>query len=196
MDIDNIISNCLKKWDINPDNPDARISHFQNIFNDFIKQFDDYQKNIVFKLLDNFLYYSHNCINEFFKKSYEQICELDICDISVFTYIKKKNGTLNSSNVYLVEFININGIENSKCFDNYKKMEEYIKNNNIEYIIFIDDFLGTGKSFISSLEEDINIYNNKKLILININIMENAIKNIENFAKKIISKYILFILIE
>lgn len=56
--------------------------------------------------------------------------------------------------------------------------------DSIKYIIFIDDFSGTGDSFIKYLEKDIDIYKNKHLILIVVAIMKKAVTNINEFAKR------------
>lgn len=100
MNTNNIILNCLKKWDINPDSPDARISHFQNIFNDFIKQFDSEEKAIILKLLDNFKYYSHINVNSYLKEIYNNLSSKynDMSDNNtIYTFIKKYSGITNSS---------------------------------------------------------------------------------------------------
>lgn len=188
MDADNIISNCLKKWDINSDTPDDRISRFQNIFNDFIKQFDLKEKDIILDLLDNFKYYSHINVNLYLKEIYNKLSSeyKDMSDNNtIYTFIKKDSGIANSSLDYFSEFTNINNINKNIRIEDYTRIINVIKNTNfIKYIIFIDDFSGTGDSFIKYLKKDIDIYKNKHLILIVVTIMKKAVTNINEFAKR------------
>ena len=150
--LENIVEECLEKW--NKDvTRDERLSYFYDNFETWISQIPSKYHSVVLTLVQNLEYYSHKTTNQWLKELHRQLIERSNVteDNTIYAFIKSKHGKTNSSNDYWTNYIAINRINSTLCVENldaiYPEQWELIDN-----IVFIDDFSGTGNTFIKELE--------------------------------------------
>lgn len=181
MDIDKIFMECIDKWA--SIELDSRISMAIDKIDDWIKDFDEEEKDILCNLLRKFNYYTYSNIFSIIKVlSDESIKKFLISnDNSVISVIRKKDGKLGSSSEYMLLHRQISGLSKNIYYDSLDgiKTEEW---NYIKNVIFIDDCSGTGKTFVNFLKTQKKSFSDKRIILVVIEIMEEAQNYIQNYA--------------
>lgn len=136
---------------------------FKHRLTDLLNSANEKKLQDVFVFLfENFSFYSQENVNKHLKDLYLLICNEKI-DISkcLFTYIKRKDGKINSSIDYAMDFKHLNDIPKQQFTDDINALIGYWEH--INNIILIDDCCGTGgtlKSFIEDLKLD---FSNKTL---------------------------------
>lgn len=151
--------------------------------NDWLNQFDDNEKPEMLTLLENFDYYSRNRIPKAvvnLYKKFRQVCDSE--DV-VFVRIEKEIGT-SHSNIFFDTFWLNNGL-----FDyTQDKLEKILYRDDLqENIVIVDDYFGTGETFIkyvSSLIEKNNKIKNKNLYFVALQGSVVGKEAIENYAKE------------
>lgn len=149
VDNNEIVSACIKRWNAD----DSRIAYFSDHFDEWILQIPDNIYEIVLRLLEKFEYYSQESMN---CSLYELGRMLDSCetyndDVSVYTHIPSKKGIENSSIDCLIDYKNMHGVSKYKMvFDLKRYIETHDKQ--IENVVIIDDFCGSGSSLKSFFE--------------------------------------------
>ena len=181
---DEIIEFCIAKWQTTSEE-DERIKYFIENKDNFYRGFTVEMKQCIDSFLKGFDYYSHRTINREYKNLHNNLLEVQNVDIdySVFTILKSQDKSYNSSYSYTNEYKNINGIssesiypELSDCFD-----EEWW--DNVDNVIFIDDFCGSGKTFTDYLEMvKLNI-SHKKIFYVVVHMMEKGLEHINYYAE-------------
>lgn len=175
-------SNCIKKW-TNGFSEDKRISNFENTFDEWFAQIPDKDKQTTLVLLNNLKYYSRQTVNQWLQTLHMELCSHENVseDNTIFAFIKSLDGKTNSSNDYWTEYKAINEINKQICFEDITSINDkqwgYIEN-----IVFIDDFSGSGKSFIDELKKCPDRYVGKKVFFIAVNIMAVASEKINEYA--------------
>lgn len=177
-----ILENCISRWG----KKDDRIKYFSDNYDKYMGSLSPEMKEIIDNLLDHFDYYSHNEINKHLTKLHKKIMEIDDLDIdnSVFCVLKSQRCTINSSYEYLIEYRHLNDLSKYSIIP---EMSDLVKGrywDNIKNVIFIDDFCGSGKTFIDYIKNNIEYISHKNIIYAVIHIMESAIKAIEEYAEK------------
>lgn len=177
-----IMHECLTRWG---GNNDRRLQDFCKNFATWINQIPEEYRKTVLVLIENLLYYSHQETNKGLKELHSKLLEEYRIseEDTIYAFIKSVDGYTNSSNDYWTEYKCINGLNKYICVENTDAItdESWEKINNI---IFIDDFSGTGKSFITEIEKNPDRYAYKNVFLITINMMTNAAEQIRDFCSR------------
>lgn len=173
---------CLEKWK-GEFEPDKKLREIQMRYDEWFMQIPEQYQPIVQTLLENLEYYSKQTTNRWLCHLHnEMISNHSITDENtVYAFIKSSDGKSNSSNDYWTEYKAINEINAEICYENMDEILdwqwEFIKN-----IVFIDDFSGSGKSFLDELKKHSNRYIGKNVFFVAINIMVCALDQIQQFA--------------
>lgn len=176
---------CLKKWCNGDKNLDQRLQDFNENFEIWYEQIPLCNRTTVITLIEHLEYYSHRATNAWLKDLHDRLlaCQ-DVSDENtIYVFLKSKDGTTNSSNDYWTEYKAINNLNKYVCIENMDVLDpedwECIKN-----IVFVDDFSGTGDTFISELKKNPMRYSNKRVYFITINTMVCAAERIEQYCKE------------
>ncbi len=185
-EVANIKATCLKKWCNDEVELDDRLDNFDKSFGNWLEQIPEENRPTVLTLIENIEYYSHKCTNKWLKTLHKKLIESNknISDENtIYVFIKSKYGKTNSSNDYWTEYKGINKLNTNICITDANIIDEefweYIDN-----IVFIDDFSGSGKSFIDELDKNPNRYKGKNVFFITINTMLSAVNKINNYCKE------------
>ncbi len=174
---------CLDKW-CNGSKLDTRLISFDDKFEEWIKQIPENNRETVLTLIQNLEYYSHRTTNYWLKNLHSQLLQKgNITDENtIYVFIKSKYGKSNSSNDYWTEYKSLNCINSNICITDIEDLEpedfKYIEN-----VVFIDDFSGSGKTFLDEIKKNPSIYKEKNIYFITINIMYKAVKAIEEYSE-------------
>lgn len=178
-------SQCLKKWRRDEDVLDDRLTQFVERFDNFNQQISPEHMPTVYTLVEHIEYYSHKYTNSCLKKLHNLLLEgRDISDDNtIYVFIKSKDGQSNSSNDYWTEYKAINKINKHICIEN---MDVFDREDwkHIINIVFIDDFSGSGKSFIDELNKTPARYSGKNVFFITINTMFAAKEAINKYCSE------------
>ena len=177
---------CLLAWENEDHSKDDRLEYFDQHFESWIKQFPEQYIAILLTLVTNMEYCTHIKVNHFLRSLHQDLlkksCVTD--DDTIYTFIRSKDGHSNSSNDYWTEYRLINSINSNICMVDLSKLLPQaiacIKN-----IIVIDDFSGTGKSLITEMKNNPQVYKGKDIFFITIGIMEKAIEKIQRYCDSI-----------
>lgn len=181
MDVEQIFMECIDKWaELEFDD---RISMAIDRFDDWIKDFDDKEKNILCKLLRQFSYYTRNNIDGIIKQLSDESIEkfLVSSNNSVISVIRKKDGRLGSSSEYMMLHRVVSGLNKKIYYDSLDGIKED-EWRNIKNVVFVDDCSGTGKTFVDFLKSQKKVFSDKRIILIVVEMMEVAQEYIKNYA--------------
>ena len=140
---------------------------------------------MVLVLLENMEYFSRKEANQWLVYLHTQLKEIPSVndENTVYSFLKSKDGISNSSNDYWTEYKAINGINSNICYENLDAIHDY-QWPYIENIIFIDDFSGSGKSFLDEINKHLVLFHNKRVFLIAVSVMEAAQDKILAFCEK------------
>lgn len=180
--MDDIKSACLQKWSEGQE-LDERLIKFASNFDSWIAQIPEKNRETVLTLIKNTEYYSHQNVNKWLKELHGQLLHnASVNDENtIYVFLRSKLGKTNSSNDYWTEYKAINQLNKNICIENIDKLDiedfKYIEN-----IIYIDDFGGSGKSFITEIERYPEKLKGKSVYYITINIMFSAIKKIKKYC--------------
>lgn len=181
--VSEIKKQCLSKWSGGL-KLDERLSNFDVSFCEWLNQIPDENRDTILVLVENMEYYPHEVTNSWLKKLHTQLLKNDDVtdDNTIYVFIKSKDGATNSSNDYWTEYKLINDINKNICIEDMEALshDQFLY---IENIVFIDDFSGTGKSFIDELSKDPSRYIDKKIYFITINIMSSAMEKIKKYGE-------------
>jgi len=182
--ISELADQYIANWYSNGD-CDERLEHFREKFGEWLNQIPEDVQPHVLKLLDEFCYYSHNKANNLLASLHKiLVSSYDVSENdTIYTFIKSKNGSSNSSNDYWTEYKNMNRLNKEICILDIKTIDddEWL---GIKNIVFIDDCSGTGKTFEKFISKNLNRFKGKTIYFISIHIMHDAEIYIEDFAKK------------
>jgi len=157
---------------------DAKI---ENWLNNFQKD----KRPILLKLLKNFYFYSKAKVNEKVKELHEKLMSNYSIDINktIFTKIPKKSGVGFSDITFLAYWAN-NDLYNCHVSDIWDLIDEDVVPKTL---VFIDDFFGSGLTFIENLEELIKAapdLQNSDIFFLSIHGSEIGVKAINEFSNK------------
>lgn len=174
-----ILSLCITRWN----DSDEKIEAFKKKLPQYLEQLSPQMREILSKLLEYFDYYSHQIVNGYLRQLHTEVMSYENVELgnSVFCVLKSQRGTINSSYEYLIEYRHLNGISKYSIVpDLHDLTSEYL--DNIENMILIDDFCGSGKTFIDYLETNKEIFSGKHVIYIVIHMMKEALERIQEYA--------------
>lgn len=177
-----VLNECIDRWNAN----DEIIDEIKNTYSSWIKQMPENMSIIVKKLMKNFDYYSHDNVNKCLIELHGMLqeCKEVSFDNTVYAVLAKKEGNLNSGYVYVIEYQKLNDISKDVIYPNFNdiiKIMEYV--DDIKNIVFIDDFCGTGKTFLDFVKKYLEHLKNIHVYFLVVHIMENAFNKIMKFAE-------------
>lgn len=182
IEFDAFIDKCLEKWS-DGEVDDRRLEFFKEHFNSWINQLPAEYHEDILVLLDNFLYFTRKNVNKYLEGLHNKLESDRNYKVSqkntAHAFIISKDGKSNSSNDYWHNYKLINNL-NGNCYADLKSEE--IKWNKINNVVFIDDFSGSGQSFLEELEKHKEKLKDKTVVFLTVCIMENAIKNIKAYG--------------
>ena len=183
MDINEVFINCVDKW--TEKGFDDRVNQAIDNFEDWIQAFDEDERNILCELLEKFSYYSQNNIIEIIKElSQESINRFGISnDNSVISVVRKADGKLNSSHEYWQLHRIVSGLSKKIYYDSLDGIDNEDWEN-IQNIVFVDDCSGTGTQFVNFLKRQKKTLLKKHVILIAVELVENAKIYIDDYSKQ------------
>lgn len=181
MDTSEEFLECVERWaqiDV-----DGRINTAMNEFEEWINNFDDSEKDVLINLLKSFNYYTLNSImNIIGQLSIKSKNKFDVTNgTSVVSVIRKKDGKLGSSSEYLILHRTVSELSKNIYYDSLDDINE-VEWGVIKNVVFVDDCSGTGKTFVNFLKRQRKPLSGKRIILIVIEIMEEAKKYIEKYS--------------
>lgn len=163
---------------------DSFCKDFSEHLDNWLQQFSEDEKPLMLILLKNFYYYTEErlnakvkALNEQFKTNYS-----DDYERTVFAGIEKDFGA-GFSNLICNTYWSKNGL-----YDRFEPNLIYLLQceQAPEIISIIDDYSGTGGTFIKYLNKIINInpkIKKSKIYFLVLHISEDALNNIQNFSK-------------
>lgn len=180
---DEIIEFCTKKWAV--DSNDPKIKYFIEKKGQFYAGFSDEIKVYIDLLLKEFDYYSHRSVNREYEELHKRLCsETDfVIDYSIFTFLKSQDNSYNSSYGYTKEYKNVNGISSNNIYPDLRDCFEKSWWPDIQSIVFVDDFCGSGKTLCDYLDTIKQFVKDKHIYYIVVHAMEQGAKKIENYAE-------------
>ena len=96
--------------------------------------------------------------------------------------LKSQRGTINSSYEYLIEYKHLNGIAKYSIVPELNDIaQEYWEN--IDNVILVDDFCGSGKTFIDYVSKNLSLLTGKHIVYVVIHVMKEAVLKIQSYAE-------------
>ncbi|WBB33137.1 hypothetical protein NM219_03755 [Parvimonas micra] len=184
MDVQAIKEICKNKWTAGFE-IDARTKAALDKFDIWISQIPDEYKELSLILIQNLEYYPQKLTNKLLIELHNKLIELPTIsdDNTIYAYIKSKDGKTNSSDEYWTMYKLFNNLNREICYENINAIKDW-QWGYVENIVFIDDFSGTGQSFIKELQKSEDRYCGKNIYFITICIMEDAIQKIKDYSQK------------
>ena len=178
-----IVSQCLNKWNTE----DKKTIYFAENFDEWIEQIPQEILNTVLILLESFEYYSQEKVNDSLWELHQKLKALpDFSeDSAIYTHIPSRNGIENSSIDYLYSYKGLHGLDKYHLvidLSTYVKKSEYKK---INHVVVIDDFCGSGETFISFLTKNCDIFKGKTIDYVITYMMSEARFNITKAAAEL-----------
>lgn len=183
MDIYKIFKESIDKW--SEKECDSRIEEAFDNFEDWIKNYDEEEKQILSELLRRFNYYSMINVVDIVK----EFCNSTIKKFgisnqnSVVSIVRKADGTYNSSYDYWMHHQSLSGLSKKIYYDSLDNIDDESWEN-ISNIVFIDDCSGTGRQFIKFLKHQKKDFSGKKIYFYVIVIMKEALDFINDYGCK------------
>lgn len=161
-------NDCISRWNISSEQGDSRSCYFKQHFKSWMESLPSDMQNIALRQMEDFEYYSEQRLNGQLKKLYFKLQAEGYCnyDTDIFTTIPKKNGTANSSHVLLMKLKRLNNISSKSIVPDPSNFFISGFPPLLKTIIFVDDFCGTGDTFIESIlkEEHSDAFQDKKIV--------------------------------
>lgn len=184
IDLEQTKQNYIKKWKGDFE-VDEKLEEVNANFEDWFAQIPETYKQIVRVLLEGFDYYSRKSTNKWLQQLHaDLVSHQNVTDENtIYAFIKSRDGKSNSSNDYWTEYKAINEVNAEICYENMGAIKDE-QWGFIDNIVFVDDFSGTGKSFIDELKKYPERYKNKNVYFIAIDIMFSALDEIQKYASE------------
>lgn len=186
--IESTIRQCARNWNIPKNNFDdePKLKNFKQHIIEWLTQYPSQNSFLYLKLLKNFMFYTQRqakeryfSIIDEFKKDYPS-WEED----TVFVKLEKTKSNESGADYLLTELnIRIPGIKNRIL---HKINDSIIEDESCKNIVIIDDFIGSGKSFETYMENKLLVNNkifNKNIILIILHITEDGYNYIQQWSE-------------
>lgn len=184
MDVNEVFITCADLWA--KDGVDDRINNAVDQFEEWIKNFEKDEKELLAKLLPKFNYYSKSYIEEIIGNlNTESIKKCGISNVdSVISVVRKVDGRYNSSYDYWIIHRLASGLSKEIYYDALDGIKDS-EWNKIKKVVYVDDCSGTGTQFVNFMGRQKKSFLNKQVVLIAIEVVEEAEIYIKNeLAKK------------
>ena len=165
---------------------DARIREEYDIkIENWLNNFPKDKHPLLLELLKNFYFYSQAKVGEKVKQLHQKLVSNHSIDVNkaVFTKIPKKAG-VGFSDITFMTYWNNNELYDSHASDIWDLIDEDIVP---ETLVFVDDFFGSGLTFIENLEPLIEAapdLQNSDIFFVSIHGSEVGVKAINEFSIK------------
>ena len=181
MDVYDVFVNRVDKWA--EKEFDGRLNEALDRFDGWIKDFNEDEQDILAKLLQRFNYYSKESVIDIVKKLNDEAIErFGISNIdSIVSVVRKADGKLNSSYEFWMLHQNVSGLSKDIYYDSLNDINDDDWKN-IKNVVFVDDCSGTGRQFKKFLKRQTKSLLGKHVILIAVEIVEDAKTNIEDYS--------------
>lgn len=183
MDINNAFIACADKWA--KDELDERINFALDTFEEWTGNYEKDEKELLIKLLQNFDYYSHSSVVKIMKELNSKIVQdYGISDAdSIISVVRKQDGKLNSSYEYWLLHRMVSGFGKGMYCDSVNDIDEKYWDN-ISKVVYVDDCSGTGEQFTKFIKRQKKSFQNKQIILVVMEAVEDAKAYIKNELAK------------
>lgn len=166
---------------------DGRIEYAFDHFDDWTRDLDENEIELLSMLMSRFNYYSYQSVKAVIKELFDntiQRFQLSTDD-TVVSVVRKKNATISSSIEYWTISSKESGLSREVFIDNLDCLND-AEWNNIKKVLFVDDCSGTGKQFIDFMQRQNRdrSFSGKRVIFIVVEIMEDAEKRIKEEMSK------------
>ena len=157
---------CIAKWSENR-KLDKRLKNFCDIYDKWVNQIPEEYNEIILRLLIETDYYTRIKTNHIITTLHQKLLSLGSVTINntIYAYIKSKDGESNSSNDYWTEYKEINRLSKYVCIENLNALPQSAWDE-IENIVFIDDFSGSGDSIIEEFKKHLSHLGGKTIYVI------------------------------
>ena len=179
-ELDDVKKECLEKWG----QKDERMEQFEINFNKWSIFSTDEEAKICFDLLKKFDYYSKARVNLELKKLHKQLIEIwgFNSDDTVYTIIKNRDGKINSSLEYLLEYKLLNNLESNLLREDITCINDK-QYENINNVVIIDDCIGSGQTTRDFFEKYKERLVGKNIYLILVHAVSEFANKLYEFAK-------------
>ena len=178
MNQESIVYNKVGEWE-----DKGKRATLKKDIEKWLAQFEDSEKEEMLVLLANFDYFSANKVGQCVQKLYDKFKSICNSEDIVFTKIEKKQGT-SFSNIFYDTFRFVNNL-----YDYFSDSIDIYNLSNIlpQNIVIVDDFFGSGDTFIKFMKSLIS--KNSSIQCKNIFFVAQqgtfaGVKNIKDFAKE------------
>lgn len=181
QNINKIVKECKNKWNII--DSERRIDEFEANLPDFLREFSEEELEVVVPLIYDIDYYTHKRINTLLKELHSKVTILQEYDenSTIFCVLKNITGKINSSTEYMCEYWRLNRVNTYSVITNIDDLDS-LAWKYITTIIFIDDFCGSGKTFIDFIKQHKNLLQTKNIVYGATHMMQDAITKVEDYA--------------
>ena len=157
--------------------------NFSLVLDRWLNQFTEDEKPLMLYLLKNFYFYSNERLGSKMMQLYEKLKETFPNIYKEISYIGiEKDFNVGFSMLAFDTFWSKNGLY-EKCIKDFKYFLEC--EQVLEHLAIVDDYSGTGSTFIKYVNKLITInpkIRNSKIYFLTIHISKDAIENIKSFA--------------
>lgn len=173
-----LVEKCSRKWGM-----DRRVTEFINRIDGFFDNLNHEQARIFLELLDKFEYISRCNTESFLEQVYsEHLQDMIENHYTILSVITSQSGKINSSDALLSEFKYVNEIANNSSYQIENLSIDAIEKQN--FIIFFDDIIGSGQTFIDFVNRNIEKMKVIECYLICIVIMEDALGHLNKYIEE------------
>lgn len=147
--VSQVKTDCLRRW-FGEEPEDEKGLHFSRTFEQWIGSLPHDLKAIALKQMENFEYVPQERANQYFKELY-RLLEKEFPDTGslIISHIPRQDGASDSSIASLIFFQTLNSIPSENILIHSRFPHDINLSNKI--IVFIDDFCGTGDTFINTI---------------------------------------------
>lgn len=179
-DILDTFESCKSRWNIESDENTS----FMNYPN-WIKEMSEPLADIVSSLMPRFEYYSHKIVNQTMVELHGELKKGENIgnENTIYCVLEDKDGRLNSGYEYLIEYRNLNKLSKYLVYPQLSRVSCEVLLS-IQNIVYVDDFCGTGNTFINYLEKEKKRIEGKHVYYLVIHIMQQAIERIDKYSKE------------
>lgn len=176
---EDIVSACMSRWAAE----DSRTAYFEEHFDEWISQIPDSVYQLVLRLLNRFEYFSQKSLNDsLYKLGKELDSQPELHQAgTIYTHLPSKKGIENSSIDCLYEYKSMHGIDKFKIvidFKNYMKK----RGGQIDNIVIIDDFCGSGGSMENFIKNHCELLSGKTIYYLVTYTMDEAVQKLDAIA--------------
>lgn len=167
---------------------DAKVKkEYDKKIESWLNQFTDKEKPIILELLKNYRYYTESAVAKKVVELHRKFLESNGEDISrvLFTKIPKEYGVANSDLMFNAYWLN-NDIYSYSSND---VIREFLENDAIpQILVIVDDYVGTGETFITTLKRMIEIAPellNRKIYFLTLHASLFGVEEVNKFTESL-----------